>query len=125
MGGMQRPGMGGPGYGAPGYGAPGYGGGGGGFMSGLLGGLGGAVAGNWLYDQFSGGRHNATHEAGGYQPDGYSSGIPDQGNDEIIGANDDAGGGASWDDSPADAGGGDWGGGGGDWGGGGDAGGDW
>ena len=55
MGGMPRPGMGpGPGYGGPGYGygAPR----GGGFFSGMLGGLGGALAGNWLYDQFSG-RH--------------------------------------------------------------------
>jgi hypothetical protein len=121
MGGMQRPGMmGGPGYGQPGYGG---GGGGGGFMSGLLGGLGGAVAGNWLYDQFSGGRHAGPTEAGGYQPDPYASGAADQGGDEIIGGNDDSGGG-TWDDSPADAGGGDWGGGGGDWGGG-DGGGDW
>lgn len=65
MGGGMAPG--GPGYGGggPGYGGggPGYGGGyaggpgGGGFMSGLLGGLGGAVAGNWLYDRFSG-RHD-------------------------------------------------------------------
>jgi uncharacterized protein len=52
--GMPRPGMGpcGPGY----YGGPGYGGRGGGFFSGMLGGLGGALAGNWLYDQFAG-RH--------------------------------------------------------------------
>jgi uncharacterized protein len=123
--GMQRPGMGGPGMGGPGYGAPGYGGGGGGgFMSGLLGGLGGAVAGNWLYDQFSGGRHGGANEAGGYQQDASSSGVADQGGDEIVGGND---GGASWDDTPADSGGGDWGGGGGDWGGGGggDGGGDW
>ena len=50
--GMPRPGMGpgGPGY----YGGAGYGGRGGGFFSGMLGGLGGALAGNWLYDQFSG-----------------------------------------------------------------------
>jgi len=42
------------GYG-PGYGpAPGYGGGG--FMRGLAGGIFGAMAGNWLYDQFSGHR---------------------------------------------------------------------
>ena len=51
--GMPRQGMGG----GPGYGGPGYGGGGGGFFSSVLGGLGGALAGNWLYDQFSGGRH--------------------------------------------------------------------
>ena len=44
------------GYGAPGggYGGGGYGGGGGGgFMNGLAGGIFGAVAGNWLYNQFS------------------------------------------------------------------------
>src|SRR5262249_22171665 len=45
--------MGGPGYG-PGYG---YGGGGGGFLSSVFGGIGGALAGNWLYDQFSGRHH--------------------------------------------------------------------
>ena len=45
------------GYGAPG-GGYGGGGGGGGFMNGLAGGIFGAVAGNWLYGQFSG--HNAS-----------------------------------------------------------------
>lgn len=120
----QAPGMGGPGYGpgmgGQGYGAPGYGGRGGGFFSGMLGGLGGAVAGNWLYDQFSGrhsqGQHN---DASGYTPmggDNYGGG------DGIVGGNDDGGQGGSWGDS----GGGDWGGGGGDWGGGGgDDGGSW
>jgi TPM domain len=119
--GMPRPGMGGgPGY----YGGPGgYGGRGGGFFSGLLGGLGGAVAGNWLYDQFSG-RHGNVHSADAVSPGDYSAGAPDQGDDAIIGAGDDPGGGASWDDGGGggDVGGGDWGGGGGDWGGGG---GDW
>lgn len=51
----------GPGPG-PGYGG-GYGGGGGGFMSSLAGGIFGAVAGNWMYDQFSG-RHAHGGEAG-------------------------------------------------------------
>lgn len=70
--------MGGGGYGggvapgAPGYGGPGFGGGGGGFMSSLLGGLGGAMVGNWLYDKFSG------REGGGYMEHGageaYTSG---------------------------------------------------
>ncbi len=119
--GMPRPGM-GPG-GGPGYnGGGGYGGRGGGFFSGLLGGLGGAMAGNWLYDQMSG-RHGGTTSAGmGYTPDDASSTLPDQGDDAIIGADDNGGRGASWDDG--DTGGGDWGGGdaGGDWGGGG---GDW
>jgi hypothetical protein len=129
--GMPRPGMGpggGPGY----YGGPGYGGRGGGFFSGLLGGLGGAIAGNWLYDQMSG-RHGNTTSAGMGYPTEESAGLPEQGGDAIIGAEDDGGQGASWDDGGGDTGGGDWGGGdgGGDWGGGGgdwgggDGGGDW
>ena len=56
----------------------GYGGRGGGFFSSVLGGLGGALAGNWLYDQFSGGRHGQYGSADtGYMPD--STGVPDQG----------------------------------------------
>lgn len=120
--GMPGPGMGGgPGY----YGSPGYGGRGGGIFSSILGGLGGALAGNWLYDQFSGGRHGQYGSAdAGQVPD--STGTPDQGGDAIIGADDDPGGGTSWDDAGGgDGGGGDWGGGGGDWGGGGGGGGDW
>jgi uncharacterized membrane protein YgcG len=119
--GMQRPGM---GPGGPGYygGGGGYGGRGGGFLSGMLGGLGGAVAGNWLYDQFSG-RHGNVNAADAVHSGDYASGAPDQGGDAIVGADDDPGGGASWDDAgTTDTGGGDWGGGGGDWGGGG---GDW
>ena len=50
--------------GGAGYGG---GGGGGGFFSGLLGGLGGAMAGNWLYDQMSG-RHGGTTSAGAGYP---------------------------------------------------------
>lgn len=121
--GGPRPGM-GPG-GGPGYyggGGPGYGGrGGGGFFSGLLGGLGGAMAGNWLYDQMSG-RHGETTSAGMYPTD-QPGGITDAGDERIIGADDSGGQGASWDDG-GNTGGGDWGGGdgGGDWGGGG---GDW
>ncbi len=103
--------------------AAGYGGRGGGFFSGMLGGLGGALAGNWLYDQFSG-RHSNYGSADAASTD-YSSGVPGQGGDAIVGADDDPGGGTSWDDGAgADTGGGDWGGGGGDWGGG-DGGGDW
>jgi uncharacterized protein len=117
MGGMRGPGMGpgGPGY----YGGPGYGGRGGGFFSGMLGGLGGALAGNWLYDQFSG-RHGGMNSADAYSSTDYAN---DAGGDAIVGADDSPAGGNSWDDgsSGADAGG-DWGGGGGDWGGGG---GDW
>jgi hypothetical protein len=131
--GMPRPGM-GPGGGPGSYGGPGYGGRGGGFFSGLLGGLGGAIAGNWLYDQMSGRHGNMTSAGAAYPPDDPSAGVPDQGGDEIIGAEDNGGRGASWDDgSGGDTGGGDWGGGdgGGDWGGGGgdwgggDGGGDW
>ena len=115
MGGMKGPGM-GPGFGGPGYGGGyGYGGRGGGFFSSLMGGIGGAMAGNWLYDQFSGRSHGHT-DASNYNADyGYGN---DPGGDAIIGGDD--GGGGSWGDSGS--GGGDWGGGGGDWGGGG---GDW
>jgi hypothetical protein len=59
------PGPGGPGgpgaYGAPGYGG---GGGGGGFMTGLLGGMFGAVAGSWLYNNMFGGNHGASNFGG-------------------------------------------------------------
>lgn len=48
----------GPGGYGPGYGGPGYGGGGGGFFSGMLGGLGGAILGNWAYDRLSGHGHH-------------------------------------------------------------------
>jgi uncharacterized protein len=110
--------MGGPGYGAPGYG----GGGGGGFFSSMMGGIGGALAGNWLYDQFSG-RH---HDGGNYADNtSYGDGGQDYSGD-TGGGNWDAGGGVS-DDWGGGGGGGDWGGGGGgDWGGGdGGGGGDW
>jgi uncharacterized protein len=126
--GMNRPGMGppGPGY----YGGQGYGGRGGGFFSGLLGGLGGAFAGNWLYDQMSG-RHGHSTSADAYSSESPLPGPGDQGGDAIIGADDHGGRGESWDDGGnggGDWGGGDggadWGGGGGDWGGG-DGGGDW
>src|SRR5262249_18407975 len=78
--GMGRGGApGAPGQGAvgPGYGAPGYGGGGGGggFFSGLMGGLFGAVAGNWIYHSFFGGGGSFAHGASsGY---GGSSGVDD------------------------------------------------
>jgi uncharacterized membrane protein YeaQ/YmgE (transglycosylase-associated protein family) len=119
--GMPRPGMGQGG--GPGYGGPGYGGRGGGFFSGMLGGLGGALAGNWLYDQFSG-RHGGMNSADAVHSTDYTSGT-DQGGDAIVGADDGGAGGGDWGGDGgggADTGGGDWGGGGGDWGGGG---GDW
>ncbi|HTD32780.1 MAG TPA: TPM domain-containing protein [Candidatus Elarobacter sp.] len=128
------PGYGGPGYGGPGYGGPGYGygGGGGGFWSGLLGGLGGA----WLGNELFGGRNyggggaeggswaatggadpGTSADAGGWQSD---AGQIDTGN---IGGGDwggggDSGGGWGGGDSGGGWGGGDSGGGGGDSGGG-------
>ena len=47
--------------------AAGDGGRGGGSFSGMLGGIGGAIAGNWLYDQFSG-RHSGMDSADGDPP---------------------------------------------------------
>ena len=90
----------------PGYG--GGGGGGGGFMSSLFGGIGGALAGNWLYDQFSG-----RHGGGGFG-ESSTSGDPagtDAGGADWSGGGD--AGGADWGGGGGDAGGGDWGGGGG------------
>ncbi len=134
QGGMGPGGMGPGGMGAGGPGNYGGGGGygarpGGGFFSGMLGGLGGALAGNWLYDQFSG-RHGQTNTSEAYTPDVAN---PDAGGDAIVGGDDDGGQGESWGDSGTpdagggwgDSGGGDWGGGGGDWGGDGGGGGDW
>ena len=88
--GMPRPGM-GPG-GGPGYygGGGGYGGRGGGFFSSLLGGLGGAMAGNWLYDQMSGHHGGSTAAGMGYGAEDPSSAV-DRGDDAIIGADDDGG----------------------------------
>ena len=122
-GGGYAPGqMGRPGYG-PGYGG---GGGGGGFMSSLFGGIGGAMAGNWLYDQFSGRHHgggmtdSSTYGGGEAAPQGDDwSGSTGGGSDWGGGGGGDAGGGGDWGGGS----GGDWGGGGGDAGGGG--GGDW
>lgn len=121
MGGGYRggyPGRGGPmGMGQPGYGQPGYGRGGG-FWSSMFGGIGGALAGNWLYDQFSGRHHGSQYEGSSYE-----------GSQDATGGGDDwsSGGNASGDwGGGGDSGGGDWGGGGGgDWGGGGGGGGDW
>jgi len=97
------PGMGGPGYG-PGYGAPGYGRGGG-FFSGLLGGLGGAMAGNWLYVQFRGHNHPGTptdytgadaSNTGGAEPGGdWGSTSGDWGGSDAGGGGDWGGGGGS------------------------------
>ena len=124
----------GPGYGGPGYGG-GYGGapaGGGGFMSSMFGGIGGALAGNWLYDQFSGGRnHGASYDQSTVDP-GVTGAPADPAGGDWVAPNETGGdwGGGSAPDAGGNwggdaGGGGDWGGGGGggDWGGGGDAGG--
>ena len=114
FGSMGRPQVGQAPMGAPG--SSGYGRGGGGFMSSLFGGIGGALAGNWLYDQFSG-----HHQDRG---DTYSN--PTDAGPADAGGN--WGGGGEVGDWGGGGGGGDWGGGdggGGDWGGGGDGGGSW
>jgi len=112
--GQQQPST--PGYGAPGYGGgPGFGGGGG-FFSGLMGGLGGALLGNALFDAFRPhDRFNDNPGGGG----GSEAGFQDQGwqGNDAGQVGDTTGG--SWGDS-----GGGGGGGGGDSGGGG-GGGDW
>ncbi|WP_165229949.1 TPM domain-containing protein [Aquisphaera insulae] len=121
---MGGPGYGGPGYGGPGYGpgmgGPGYGyGGGGGFFSNMLGGLGGALAGNWLYDQFSGRHGSGYSDASSYTnvPDGpqYPT---DTGGDNYVGGDDNGGMGGGWSEPDNSSGGGWFGGGGGDGGGG-------
>ena len=133
--GYGQPGYGQPGYGQPGYGQPGYGpgygppppqpSGGGGFISGALGGIGGAIAGNILYDKFGrphetpAGGHVEGHAAGpvGYGTPGAPTTPPGQipPSRETYDAN--AGAGASWDTpsapqgdwAPGSAGGGSWG----------------
>lgn len=76
--------------------------GGGGFFSSLLGGIGGAMAGNWLYDRFTGDNHAHSHHDSGSS---LSDGPSDVGGD--------------YSSSGGDVGGSDFGGGGGDFGGGG------
>jgi len=126
------PGFGGPGgMGAPYGGYGGYGTGGGGFFSSLMGGLFGAAAGNWLYDQFSGGQshlggygHMGASPTIGSAPDTQDTDYTAEGGDfDQAEANDDRG--SFGDDNSSWGGGGDFGGaggGGGDFGGGGDAG---
>ena len=77
FGGGRSSGMGG--YGPGGYG----GGGGGGFMSSLAGGIFGAMAGNWMYDQFSG-----RHALGG---ESHSTGDSSGSNDSSGGSGFDSG----------------------------------
>jgi uncharacterized protein len=129
---------GGPGGGPGGGGYGGGGGGGGGFMSSMLGGLFGAAAGMYLYNNFFGG--STPSAMGGSNPSAYGGdandgaaggGGGDYGDD--AGGEDAGGGGGDWGADDGGGGGGDWGGGdaggGGDWGGGGGdfggGGGDW
>ena len=95
---MIRGGMGGGGM--PGAGGMG---GGGGFLSSVLGGIGGAMAGSWLYDRFFSGNSHSTDSGPSNQMDGSASDV-----------------GGDYSSSGGDA---DYGGGGGDVGGGGDFGG--
>jgi uncharacterized membrane protein YgcG len=113
----------GPGYPAAGYGPPPAQGGGGGFVSGMLGGLGGAVLGNVLYDKFGRpheapgpvhGEHNPPvgHEAGAFPDAGYAPPPPAEPTRETYDPN--AGAGGDWGGEPEQAAssgaGGDWGG---------------
>ena len=129
--GLVRMMMGGSGGGGGGYGGGGMGGGGmgggGGRMTGLLGGMLGAVAGNYLYNSFMGGNHSSDSmgsNGGGYGDSGTTG---DTGAGDYSGGGDSGGGDFSGGDSGgSDFGGGDSGGGGSDFGGGGDSGGgDW
>ena len=115
-------GGGGGGGGGGGYGGGGYGGGGGGFMTGLIGGMFGAAAGMYMYDQFFHNDHGSSASAGDTTGDAGNTG--DTGAGDYDGGGD--GGGTDYDagDGGGDTGGGDFGGG--DGGGGGDfGGGDW
>ncbi len=104
------------GGGGGGYGGGG-GGGGGGFFGNMMGGMFGAMAGMWMYNNLFGGGFQNDAMAG----DSYNTDTGDTGDGNFDdGA---SGGDGDWGDG---GGGGDWGGGGGDWGGGGDfGGGDW
>ena len=120
-------GGGGGGYGGGGMGGGGMGGGGG-LMTGLLGGMLGAVAGNYLYNNFMGGNthSNDMGSSGGYGDSGTSgdTGAGDYDGGADSGNGDFGGGDAGGSSGGGDSGGGDFGGG--DTGGGGDSGGgDW
>lgn len=112
----------GGGGGGGGYGGGGYGGGGGGFMTSMLGGLFGAAAGMYLYDQFLG--HHGSSDLNAGQSNDYDNTSGDNGAGDFDGGS--AGGGGDFGDSGGgggdfgggDFGGGDFGGGGGDFGGG-------
>ncbi len=103
---ILRSGMGGGGGGLAGAG--GLRGGGGGMFSSILGGIGGAMAGSWLYDRFMSGNAHASDHSNANQPDASQSDVggdySSSGGDVGSGGGGDFGGG----------GGGDFGGGGGD-----------
>ena len=76
------------------------GGGGGGFFSSLLGGIGGAMAGNWLYDRFTGDNARSPHDSGSSANEApsdvggdYSSSGGDVGGGDFGGGGDGGGGG--------------------------------
>jgi hypothetical protein len=126
-------GGGGGGYGPGGYGGGGGWGGGGGFMTGLLGGMFGAVAGNWLYNNMFGSGSSGWGSGGGgwgSQAQGGEPSSPPQDTDysgtggdfsggDSGGGGGDNGGGGDFGGGGDSGGGGDFGGGGGDFGGGG------
>ena len=103
FGGGRNMGAGGSGPGGYGQGG-GYGGGGGGFLSSLTGGIFGAMAGNWMYDQFSG-----RHASGG---ESHSMGDSSGTNDTSSGSGFDSGSSDTGFSGGTDFGGGDFGGGG-------------
>jgi uncharacterized protein len=122
-GGMTPAGAGGA-YGGPGgYGPGGYGGygGGGSIFGGMLSGLGGALLGNWIYDQWGGRSAHAGYPDSGHAPGPMNTPPPDNYDDFSSGGGDfgDSGGGdfGGGDFGGGDFGGGDMGGGGGDGGG--------
>ena len=94
------------------------GGGGGGFFSSMIGGMFGAAAGMWMYDQFFSNHGNSAYGADRNDGNSGDSGFSGQDTD-YSGSGDDFGGGSDGGSSGGDSGGGDFGGGG-DSGGGGD-----
>jgi len=95
------------GYGPPGMGyGGGYGGGGGGFMRSLAGGIFGAMAGNWLYDQFSGGHQAHAGDSNWSNSDTPTDGPGGDNSDSGYSGGTDFGGDDFGDDSGGDSGGG-------------------
>ncbi|MEY2411378.1 MAG: hypothetical protein QOF48_4048 [Verrucomicrobiota bacterium] len=99
---LLRRGMGGGSGGLAGAG--GMGGGGGGFFSSLLGGIGGAMAGSWLYDRFLGGNAHASDNYRMNPPDAPPSDVG--GDYSSSGGDVDSGGGGDFGGGGGDSGGG-------------------